>query len=35
VTNNAISYADTIYKEIIKEVEFLEKGLLYNKLIGI
>ena len=30
MTNNAISYADIIYEEIIKEVEFLEKGILYN-----
>ena len=30
MTNNAISYADIIYKEIIKEVKFLENGLLYN-----
>jgi len=30
VTNNAISYTDIIYKEIIKEVKSLEKGFLYN-----
>jgi len=33
VTNNAInaiSYADTIYKEIIEEIKPLEKGILYN-----
>lgn len=30
MTNNAISYADTIYEEIIDEIEFLEEGLLYS-----